>query len=140
MPAKRQTSSSQRKPAAAPEIPLAEWIAGGIGLLLVTFTVGFMLYSALTRGDAPPDVRVELLSVTPVSDGFVAKFRAANHGDHAASQVHIFGAHGEGSAREESEAVLDFLAAHSHKGGGLFFRREPSRDTLSLRATGYQEP
>jgi uncharacterized protein (TIGR02588 family) len=139
--AAKHTSAKPGKPSTAPpEIPLAEWIAGFIGLLLVGFAVGYMFYSALTGGDRPPDIQVELVSVTPVREGFVARFRATNHGDEPANAVQITGTQGEGADQETSEAVLDFLPAHSHKGGGLFFRRQPAASTLTLRATGYEEP
>ena len=136
---KGQTSSSNGKPAGA-EIPAAEWIASGIGLLLVGATIGYLVYASLAKKELPPDVQVEVLSVVPLRQGFLAQFRATNHGDQAASDVHITGVHGGGSDAEESQAVIDFLPAQSEKNGGLFFTPEPSRESLSIRASGYQEP
>jgi uncharacterized protein (TIGR02588 family) len=78
--------------------------------------------------------------VIPVRQGYLAQFRAINHGEQSANDVHIMGVHGEGSSVEESQAVVDFLPADSERRGGLFFKHEPSPASLSLRASGYQEP
>lgn len=125
---------------AVSEIPPAEWIASGIGLLLVAGTVGYMGYAALTKKDNPPDIQVEVLSVQPLRQGYLAQFRATNHGDQAAHEVHIIGTLGQGLEAEESDATLDFLPAGSEKTGGLFFRTEPLKEKLSVRAAGYQGP
>lgn len=122
------------------QIPLAEWIVSAIGLLLVGATVGYMGYAALTLEDSPPDIQVEILSVQPVNNGFLARFRATNHGAQPANEVTIVGEHGEGAEHEESQAVVDFLPAGSEKGGGLFFLRQPAPEGVTVRATGYQEP
>lgn len=126
--------------AAVSEIPLAEWIASGIGLLLVAGTVGYMGYAALTKEDRPPDIQVEVLSVQPLRQGYLAQFRATNHGDQAAHDVHIIGTQGQGNEAEESDATLDFLPAGSEKTGGLFFTQQPVMERLSVRAAGYQGP
>lgn len=122
------------------QIPLAEWIVSAIGLLLVGATVGYMGYAALTLEDSPPDIQVEVLSVQPLRHGYLARFRATNHGGQPANEVTIQGEHGEGENREESQAVVDFLPAGSEKSGGLFFSRQPLPDGVTVRATGYQEP
>ncbi|MEN3940383.1 hypothetical protein WJU23_03745 [Prosthecobacter sp. SYSU 5D2] len=131
-PSKARTDTSQ--------IPLAEWIVSAFGLLLVAATVGYMGYAALTLEDSPPDIQVEIVSVLSLRDGYLAQFRAINHGGQAANDVNIHGEHGQGPDKEESQAVVDFLPAGSEKGGGLFFRRQPAPDGVTVRATGYQEP
>jgi uncharacterized protein (TIGR02588 family) len=141
MASKAKASSSRTKAkAVAPEIPLAEWIVSGIGLLMVGTTVGYLVYASLTKEDSPPDVAVEVLSVVPLRQGYLAKFLARNLGEQGANDVHIMGIHGSGSTAEESEAVIDFLPGKSERRGGLFFSSEPSPKSLSLRASGYQEP
>lgn len=145
MAAKSQAPASKAKrkalaKAAVSEIPLAEWIASGIGLLLVAGTVGYMGYAALTKEDRPPDIQVQVLSVQPQSQGYLAQFRATNHGDQAAHDVHIIGVQGQGDEAEESDATLDFLPAGSEKTGGLFFTQQPTLERLSVRAAGYQGP
>ena len=134
---KAKTSSAK---GIAPESPLIEWVVSGIGLILVGATVGYMLFAAFTKDHSPPDIQVDLISVVPLRQGYLAQFRATNHGDQSASGVQITGVHGEGPGAEESEAMIDFLPAQSEKRGGLFFSREPSPASLSMRASGYQEP
>lgn len=139
MGTKAKSSSSDSKSAAS-DVPLAEWIAGGIGFVLVGFTVGYLLYAALTQEDRPPDIQVEVVSVVPVRAGYLAQFRATNHGDQSANDVHIIGIHGKGPDSEETEAVIDILPGHSQKSGGLFFSREPAPASLTVRASGYRDP
>lgn len=133
-------SSSAKAKTDTSAIPLAEWIASGIGLLLVGVTVGYMAYSAVTQDDSPPDVQVEVMSIVPLRQGYLARFRATNHGSQPANDVHIIGSHGQGEQEEESEAVVDFLPAGSEADGGLFFSRQPAKEELRVRASGYQEP
>jgi uncharacterized protein (TIGR02588 family) len=119
---------------------VAEWIASGIGLLLVGSTVGYLAWSAVVKEESPPDIQVEVLSVVPLRQGYLAQFRATNHGGQAANDVNIHGVLGKGPEAEESEAVVDFLPGGSEKGGGLFFSRQATPEEISVRAVGYQEP
>ncbi len=133
-------SSASANPVKSSGIPLAEWIASSIGLVLVLFVVCYMLYAAAGREQGPPEVHVEVLSIAPLSRGYLARFVATNRGQQAASEIHIVGVNGTGPDAESSEARIDLLPPHSQKTGGLFFTRPPSAATLSLRASGYQDP
>jgi uncharacterized protein (TIGR02588 family) len=131
-PSKIKTDTSQ--------IPLAEWIVSGIGLLMVGVVIAYLGYTALTQDASPPDIQVEIISVKPIRQGYLAQFRATNLGGLAASNVHIQGEYGEGPDKEQSQAVVDFLPAGSEKSGGLFFIHQPPIEQLHVRAMGYQEP
>ncbi len=137
--ASSSSSKTDKKPGAG-EIPLAEWIVSGIGLVLVGGVIGYLGYAAVTHTDSPPDIRVDVVSIVPVQQGYLAQFRATNQGGEAANDVHILGTLAQGPAAETSEATLDFLPARSETSGGLFFSAKPTAENLTLRATGYQEP
>jgi len=139
---KRPSASAKTTPKTPPEIPLAEWVVSVIGMLLVGFTLGYLVYAAVTRENRPPDIHVELLSITPQRDGSLVRFRATNRGDASANDVQILGTHRESESAEpqESQAALDFLPGRSQRTGGLLFPRPVTAPALQLHAAGYQDP
>ena len=125
----------------APQVPWLEWAAAGIGLLLVLGVFGVIGWQAFDGSDAPPAVTVEVESVTAVEGGHRVLFRARNTADKAASQVEIEGTvEAAGSDPETSRVVLDYIAGHSLREGGLFFTQDPRSGSLTVRATGFATP
>lgn len=122
------------------DIPPMEWIAGALGLLIVAGTIGYLLFKATTDGGKPPDIRVEVVEVISLAEGFLAKFQAVNVGDETAANVEIEGTSGAGPDGETSQVTLGFLPPHSARRGGLFFQKDPRTPSLQLRAMGYEEP
>jgi uncharacterized protein (TIGR02588 family) len=122
-------------------IPVTEWVVAAIGAVLVAATIGYLVWLALSRDEAPPDVRVAEAGVVALQDGWLVKFRATNAGATAAAELLIEGELvGEGGPVETSEATIDYLPPRSEREGGLFFRRDPRRHELHLRAKGYVDP
>jgi uncharacterized protein (TIGR02588 family) len=120
---------------------MLEWIGGGIGALLVGGTIAFLVYHALARDSAPPDVRVAEHRVFVLRDRYLVQFRAFNHGGSAAAELTIEGKLiGSDGRTETSEVVLDYVPARSGREGGLWFSGDPRAGQLTLRATGYAEP
>jgi uncharacterized protein (TIGR02588 family) len=118
-----------------------EWLIAALGLLLVAGTIGFMLHRALTGGDAPPQIRLEIASVEPVGSGYLVTFTATNQGDTVAADLQIAGTLGDGpTATETSTATIAYLPAGSSRAGGLYFTQDPRQHPLTLRATGYEQP
>jgi uncharacterized protein (TIGR02588 family) len=122
-------------------IPVTEWVVAAIGAVLVAATIGYLVWLALSRDEAPPDVRVAATGVVALQDGWLVKFRATNAGAAAAAELLIEGELvGEGGPVETSEATIDYLPPRSEREGGLFFSRDPRRHELHLRAKGYVDP
>jgi uncharacterized protein (TIGR02588 family) len=122
-------------------IPVTEWVVAAIGAVLVAATIGYLVWLALSRDEAPPDVRVAAAGVVALQNGWLVKFRATNAGATAAAELLIEGELvGEGGPVETSEATIDYLPPRSEREGGLFFRRDPRRHELHLRAKGYVDP
>ena len=136
----KATQTRQEKNATTQDIPLAEWIVGGIGLCIVLATVGYLLLNALGGDRSPPNIHVQVESITPLRNGFLVQFLAQNDGSQTASEVTIEGTHSAGDENEESSATLDFLPPRSKRRGGLLFQRDPRGTNLALRASGYREP
>lgn len=125
---------------AAEAIPVAEWIAAGIGLALVIGALWVLLSHGL--GDRePPDVSLRVVEVQRTTGGWLVQFEARNGGDETASELGVRGELVAGdSAMETAETTLDFLPGGSTRNGGLFFTRDPASAQLRLTAMGYRDP
>jgi uncharacterized protein (TIGR02588 family) len=122
-------------------IPIWEWAVALFGLALLLGSLGLITYEALAGDASPPEVQVEMDSVQRIEDGYRVTFRVLNQGGSAAAGVMVLGelVDGAGSV-EASQTIIDYVPAHSHRRGGLFFTRDPEQFELRLRATGYQAP
>ena len=122
-------------------IPTTEWIVAALGAALVAGTIGYLVWLAASRDEAPPDVRVVEAGVVAVQDGWLVRFRAANAGGQAAAELLVEGELvGPDGALETSEATIDYLPPRSEREGGLLFERDPRAHELRLRAKGYVRP
>jgi uncharacterized protein (TIGR02588 family) len=109
--------------------------------VLVLGSIGFLTYQVVAGDDSPPDVLIRADAVLPVKTGYLVQIRALNQGGTTAAELRVEGTlRGEGGSVETSETVIDYVPAHSHRKGGLFFTQDPRQFTLQLRAKGYAEP
>lgn len=132
---------SQPKKKAPSDIPLLEWVVGGLGLLIVTAVVSVLVYEAVAGDHSPPDVKLTVQSIAPLQNGFVVKIRAKNLGGEPAAQVSITAEVRDGSkVVESSETQFAHLPPHSHREAGVFFQADPRHHEIRLRASGYEEP
>ena len=123
------------------DIPLSERIVAFVGLILVLGSIGFLVYQAITRNSAPPDVTLNINIITTVSNGYLVKFQAMNKGNSTAKGLIVEGQLKDGNEDiETSETTLDYLPSHSEREGGLFFTKDPRQFELQLRALGYEQP
>ena len=121
--------------------PPWEWAVALFGLVLVLGSIGFLAYQVVAGDDSPPDVLIRADAILPVKSGYLVQVRAVNQGGSTAAELRIEGTlRGESGSVETSETVIDYVPAHSHRKGGLFFTQDPRQFTLQLRAKGYAEP
>lgn len=125
-----------------PETPRLEWIASAIGLLLVVAVLAVIGREALNgESGQVPAIEVAVVRVEAVGPGFVVGFEAVNRSGGTAAAVEIEGMLKAGETTvETSSAVIDYVPGHSRRGGGLFFREDPRRHAIELRALGFQRP
>ncbi|SCY57602.1 hypothetical protein [Microvirga guangxiensis] len=123
----------------AQQVPWLEWLAAGIGSLLVLGVFTVIGWQAL-NGSTPPAITVTVDTVAPVEGGYRILFRALNRADEAAAQVEIAGTVSTDGGEEVSRVVLDYVPGHSERHGGLFFTRDPRGGSLAVRATGFVAP
>ncbi len=136
-----EEKSSQNKSADEHKIPVLEWIAAAIGLILVSAAIGFVFYQALFFESNPPSIIITIESVTPNGSGYLVAFKAANNGDKTAASVAIEGELKKGAESiEKSGVTIGYVPSYSETNGGLFFSKNPQEFDLQIRATGYQQP
>jgi uncharacterized protein (TIGR02588 family) len=122
----------------AARTPLLEWIAAGIGLILLLIVLGAIGQEAMTgAADEPPAITVTAGQVTQTRSGFVVAFEANNASRGTAAAVEIEGKLASG---ETSSATLDYVPGRGRTAGGLFFKTDPRGQQLELRALGFQTP
>jgi uncharacterized protein (TIGR02588 family) len=108
-----------------------------VGALLIASALGYMTFYGLTHPSTPPEVSVEVRSVSPVSAGFLVEFEVANGGNSTAASLTITGELRSGeSVVETRQTTLDYLPEQSNQRGGLFFQNDPEQYDLNIRAEG----
>jgi uncharacterized protein (TIGR02588 family) len=129
-------SGAARRP-----VPATEWVVAALGALLVAGTIGYLVWLATSRDEAPPDVQVVAAGVVALQNGWLVQFRAVNTGAQAAAELLVEGAlEGPDGVVETAEATIDYLPPRSERAGGLIFSRDPRRHEVRLGAKGYVEP
>lgn len=122
------------------EISKWEWVAGAIGLVLVLASVGYLARAALQPA-TPPRVVVVVDSVASGTGMHLVHFTARNEGRATAASVTVEGELSTGTGEPVlSTTDIDFVPAGSSRSGGLYFRDDPRRGQLVVRALGYTEP
>ena len=140
-PQSKAASRSGGRPPTTDTTSLLEWIAGGIGLVLLLLVVLVIGQEAVLGERSPPAIVVEQAGVQPTAGGYLVKIRVTNKGGATASQVVIEGELSRpGAEPETSEATFDYVPDKSSREGGLFFQGDPAGGALTLRAKGYVDP
>ncbi len=121
---------------------LLEWVAGGVGAVIVLTMMAVMASEALTtRPGIPPLMHVEPAALRAASGGFVLEVKVVNRSHQTAAAVEIEGelTHA-GSTVETSSATLTYVPGNSEGEAGLVFTTDPRQHQLRLRVMGYEKP
>lgn len=123
-------------------IPLLEWIASAIGLVLTLGILGTIGWEAAKNGgDSPPAIAVTVERVVETPAGYVVEVTATNLSPATAAAVQIEGElSGAGGAAVTSGTTIDYVPGQSKRKAGLFFTLDPRAHRLEVRALGYEEP
>jgi uncharacterized protein (TIGR02588 family) len=98
-------------------------------------------WQALNGPSEPPVLVVEVSAIQQTAGGYRVDFVIRNDAASAAAQVEVEGTlEQEGGAEQTGRASFDYIPGDSERHGGVFFKDDPRRGRLTLRATGYAAP
>ena len=118
-----------------------EWIVFALGLILVSSTLGYLIYAGASMGQEPPSLEVRLGTPEQRQFNFIVPVTVVNHGDETAEAVRIevvMESGGEEKARGEFD--VPFVPRHATREGWVTFEQDPSTAQLKARVLGYQKP
>ena len=139
-----QAQQRTRPPADSREAapPFWEWVAAGVGLLLVLASVGVLGYYAWAgeSGDGPSPV-VQVVAIEQQPAGWLVAVRVHNRALATAAALRLTGSLRQGSeVLEERKLELQYLPGGSSREGGLFFSRDPRLHSLEWAFESYEQP
>ena len=118
-----------------------EWIVFAFGLILVSSTLGYLIYAGASMGHEPPSLEVRLGTPEQRQFNFIVPVTVVNHGDETAEGVRIevvMTNGGEEIARGELD--IAFVPRHATREGWVTFEQDPRASQLKARVLGYQKP
>ncbi len=118
-----------------------EWIVFALGLILVSSTLGYLIYAGASMGHEPPSLEVRLGTPEQRQFNFIVPVTVVNHGDETAEGVLIevvMANGGEEIARGELDVA--FLPRRATRQGWVTFEQDPRTAQLKARVLGYQKP
>lgn len=122
--------------------PLLEWIAAAIGLLLTLAVLGALGWEGLKgSGRNPPAIETQVSRIVPTRAGYVVEIELRNRSSATAAAVEVEGelTKADGTTAT-STATVDYVPGESTRNAGLFFKDDPRRHRLEVRALGFAEP
>jgi len=118
-----------------------EWIVFAVGLILVSYTLGHLIFAGASMGREPPSIEVRLGSSERRQFNFVVPVKVINHGDETAAGVRIeVVMEAGGEEKERAELDVAFLPRHATREGWVTFEQDPRTAQLKARVLGYQKP
>lgn len=118
-----------------------EWTVFFIGLGLVGATLGYLVYDALTLGDAPPAFEIRLGLPERRAQNFVIPVSIINRGDEAAAAVRVeVTLERDGEEQIRAEFEIDLAPRHATRLGWVAFPVDPNRGRLRAQVLGYRKP
>ena len=133
--------AKQKRADSTSEVPSWSWVTATIGLVLVTASIGFMLYQAFVVDEFAPEIVIEAEEIVPNGNGYLVKLRVTNHGGMVVAGLVVEGTLKDGGEIvETSEVTINYVPAGSQRKAGLFFTKDPRELSIELRAKSYQEP
>ncbi|MFC5848633.1 hypothetical protein [Deinococcus petrolearius] len=134
-PQDQEGTPSQRRPPSA-----LEWAASAVALLLVTGTLGYLVWHA-SQPARPVAFELRPGALERRLDRYHQEVEVRNLGSGSTGQVQLRGTlRRAGEVVEEVSGQLDGLPADSARRTTLIFRENPEGGTLNLDVESYGEP
>ncbi|HVF10951.1 MAG TPA: TIGR02588 family protein [Abditibacteriaceae bacterium] len=121
-----------------------EWTTFTVALVLVTGTIGYLIFDAVTTRPTPPRLAIHLgkpqRMTTGGSEQFLVPVTVTNRGGQTAQGVQIEVTLARaGHAPEEAGFEIPFMPRQATRHGGVTFRSDPRQGRLQTRILGYEE-
>ena len=118
-----------------------EWAVFALSLVVVLGALGALAYGALTGGDTPPDVAVELGQPQQGTAGFAIPVMLRNRGDTTATAVEVeMTLERSGQEVDAGAFTAAFLPHGSSAEGWVVLQQDPASGKLSAAVKGYERP
>lgn len=118
-----------------------EWAVFALGLILVSATLGYLIYAGVSMGHKPPSLEVRLGTPEPGQFNFMVPVTVVNHGDETAEGVRIeVVMNSAGGEQERGQLDIPFLPRHATREGWVTFEKDPRTAQLKALVLGYQKP
>jgi uncharacterized protein (TIGR02588 family) len=111
-----------------------------LGIILVSTTIGILVYDMLIAEDSPPDIVVSFSKVERGVQNYALHVSAKNNGTQTAQDVVIEVRVGKGENEEASQLEFSYLPGRSTVNGWVTFEQNPSKAGVAFRVLGYSTP
>lgn len=124
-----------------PKTPVWEKSIGLLGFILIGFTVVYLLWSAFSNANQPPNIHFSVVRTESLDQQYLVLVDVKNMGDKTASDLHLEANLNDASGRiQRSTAQVSYLAPASNQRVGFYFTSDPADGELTFKPLGYQEP
>jgi uncharacterized protein (TIGR02588 family) len=119
-----------------------EWSVFAVSFTLVGGVLGYLIHDAVTRGNTPPDLIVQLGEVKAQGEHFLIPVLVTNHGDLTAKDIQIeVTLTRDSQTGERATFEIEFLPRQATHEGWVTFQSDPlAASAVKARVLGYQKP
>ena len=118
-----------------------EWAVFAIGLVLVVTVFSYLVYDALTLGDAPPMMAIEIGQPEQQGQLIVVPVAVTNQGDQPADGVIVEVTYEGAQEPQQSQFEIAFLPRSATGAGWASFESGPGAiGEFKARVIGYGKP
>ena len=123
------------------KVPAWEWMVALVGLILIVFVVGALIWEGVRGLRNPPLIELRVKKTVPQGSGELVLIEVYNRGDEVASDLKVRGSLRAGTnVLEAREITIDFVPRDSRKVVGLFFTQPTAGHDLKLEPIGFVAP
>jgi uncharacterized protein (TIGR02588 family) len=118
-----------------------EWVVFGVGLLLIASVFAFLVYDALTLGDTPPTMAIQLGQPEQRGQHTIVPVTVTNQGDQPAESVMIEVIYEGAQEQQQAQFEIAFLPRSATGEGWASFQTSSAEiGQFKARVIGYQKP
>lgn len=118
-----------------------EWTVFALGLILVSSTLGYLVYDAIGRTSDRPLLELTLREPYQQGSHYVVPLTVHNRGGRTAEQVLVrVTLTADGNDEESAELQFESIPRLSQREGYVTFKSNPKNGQIDGRAVGYEQP